>query len=61
MDNYEKKVKKNCRIHRCSSVNNFFLFVLWKKRKYESDADFYEVFENHHHLSDLLTQLSDFS
>ena len=45
---------KNCKIHKYSSVNNFFLFVQWKKRKYESDAEFHEDFENHHHLSDLL-------
>ena len=32
----------------------FFLFVPWKKREYESDAEFYEVFENDNHLSDSL-------
>ena len=32
----------------------FFLIEQSKKRKYESDAKFYELFENHHLLSDLL-------
>ena len=32
----------------------FFLIGQSKNRKYESGAKFHELFENHHHLSDLL-------
>ena len=49
MDIFVKNVK-NCKIHKYSIVNKFFLCVPWKKRKYESDAEFHKDFENHHPL-----------
>ena len=49
-----EKRKKNAKFTNVQVWITFYLFVVWKKRKYGSDAEFYEVFENHHHLSDLL-------
>ena len=53
MDIFVKTWKKGKFTHVQVHVT-FFLFVLWKKREYESDEEFYEVFENHNHLSDSL-------
>ena len=49
-----ENLKKNGKFTNVQVHVTFFLFVLWKKREYESDAEFYEVFENHNHLSDSL-------
>ena len=48
------KLEKNGKFTHVQVHVTFFLFVLWKNREYESDAEFYEVFENDNHLSDSL-------
>ena len=48
------KLEKNGKFTNVQVHETLLLFVLWKKREYELDAEFYEVFENHNHLSDSL-------
>ena len=49
-----EKVEKIEKFMKQKVLVTFLLLQLWKNDKYESDAKFYEVFENRHHLSDLL-------
>ena len=53
MDFFEKVEKIEKSMKQKVPVTSLLL-QLWKNDKYESDAKFYEVFENRHHLSDLL-------
>ena len=49
-------MKKNWKFINFQVQITFFLFVVWKKRKYESDAKFYEVFENQHRGTQKMTR-----
>ena len=53
MDFFEKVEKIEKSMKQKVPVTSLLL-QLWKNDKYDSDAKFYEVFENRHHLSDLL-------
>ena len=48
-----KKWKK-AKIVNFQTQITFYLCMRRRKRKYEFVSEFYELFENHHHLSDLL-------
>ena len=51
-----EKMKKIWKFINFQVQITFFLFVVWKKRKYESDAKFYEVFENQHRGTQKMTR-----
>ena len=48
------KMWKIAKIVNFQTQITFYLRMRRQKRKYEFVSEFYELFENHHHLSDLL-------
>ena len=50
---------KNAKIANFQMQITFYLRTQQPNHAYEFVSEFYEVFENHHHLSDLLNQLND--
>ena len=51
---------KKAKIVNFQTQITFYLHMRRRKRKYEFVSKFYELFENHHHLSGSLNYLSDF-
>ena len=49
-----RKKWKKAKIANFQTQITFYLCMRRRKRKYEFVSEFYELFENHHHLSDLL-------
>ena len=49
-----ENIRKLCKIGKFECLKTFEGRLLWQNHKYESFSHLSELFENYHHLSDLL-------